>query len=46
VVVASGKEPDLPLRVTGAPEIVRAAMRNGASLVIDLLRHCHIFRKP
>jgi hypothetical protein len=36
VVVAGGKEGDLPLTETGAPEIVRAAMRNGVSLVIDL----------
>lgn len=36
VVVAGGKEGDLPLTVSGAPEIVRAAMHNGVSLVIDL----------
>jgi hypothetical protein len=36
VVVAGGKEGDLPLTESGAPEIVRAAMRNGVSLVIDL----------
>lgn len=36
VVVAGGQEGDLPLTVTGAPEIVRAAMSNGVSLVIDL----------
>lgn len=36
VVVAGGKEGDLPLTEAGAPEIVRAAMRNGVSLVIDL----------
>lgn len=36
VVVAGGEHPDLPLTVNGAPEIVRAAMRNGVSLVIDL----------
>lgn len=36
VVVAGGQEGDLPLTVTGAPEIVRAAMANGVSLVIDL----------
>lgn len=36
IVVAGGQEGDLPLTVTGAPEIVRAAMHNGVSLVIDL----------
>lgn len=36
VVVAGGQEGDLPLTVAGAPEIVRAAMANGVSLVIDL----------
>lgn len=36
VVVAGGEDADLPLTVAGAPEIVRAAMRNGVSLVIDL----------
>lgn len=36
VVVAGGKAGDLPLTVAGAPEIVRAAMQNGVSLVIDL----------
>lgn len=36
VVVAGGKDGDLPLTVAGAPEIVRAAMRGGVSLVIDL----------
>lgn len=36
VVVAGGQEGDLPLTVAGAPEIVRAAMHNGVSLVIDL----------
>lgn len=36
VVVAGGQEGDLPLTVAGAPEIVRAAMRSGVSLVIDL----------
>lgn len=36
IVVAGGAEGDLPLTVEGAPEIVRAAMRNGVSLVIDL----------
>lgn len=36
VVVAGGVDGDLPLTVHGAPEIVRAAMRNGVSLVIDL----------
>lgn len=36
IVVAGGKGSDLPLTVTGAVEIVRAAMKNGVSLVIDL----------
>ncbi len=36
VVVAGGKEGDLPLTVAGAPEIVRAAMKNGVSIVLDL----------
>jgi uncharacterized protein len=36
VVVAGGKNGDLPLSPKGAPEIVRAAMRDGVSLVIDL----------
>jgi hypothetical protein len=36
VVVAGGADGDLPLTVAGAPEIVRAAMANGISLVIDL----------
>jgi hypothetical protein len=36
VVVAGGAEPDLPLTVEGAPALVRAAMQNGVSLVIDL----------
>lgn len=36
VVVAGGQDGDLPLTVTGAAEIVRAAMQNGVSLVIDL----------
>lgn len=36
VVVAGGEDADLPLTVAGAPEIVRAAMRNGVSLIIDL----------
>lgn len=36
VVVAGGAEGDLPLTVESAPEIVRAAMRNGLSIVIDL----------
>jgi len=36
VVVAGGAEGDLPLSVAAAPEIVRAAMKNGVSLVIDL----------
>jgi hypothetical protein len=36
IVVAGGKGADLPLTVTGAVEIVRAAMKNGVSLVLDL----------
>lgn len=36
VVVAGGDKPDLPLTPDGAPEIVRAAMREGVSLVLDL----------
>lgn len=36
VVVAGGEQGDLPLTVSGAAEIVRAAMKNGVSLVIDL----------
>lgn len=36
VVVAGGTHGDLPLTPKGAPEIVRAAMREGVSLVIDL----------
>lgn len=36
IVVAGGKDGDLPLTVASAPEIVRAAMREGVSLVIDL----------
>lgn len=36
VVVAGGKAGDLPLTVASAPEYVRAAMRDGVSLVIDL----------
>lgn len=36
VVVAGGEDGDLPLTPQGAPEIVRAAMRDGVSLVIDL----------
>ena len=36
VVVAGGEQPDLPLTPDGAPEIVRAAMREGVSLVVDL----------
>jgi hypothetical protein len=36
IVVAGGQEGDLPLTVAGAPEIVRAAVANGVSLVIDL----------
>jgi hypothetical protein len=36
VVVAGGEHGDLPLTPKGAPEIVRAAMREGVSLIIDL----------
>jgi hypothetical protein len=36
IVVAGGKRGNLPLTVSGAVEIVRAAMKNGVSLVIDL----------
>jgi hypothetical protein len=36
VVVAGGKAPDLPLTVEGTPELVRAAMKAGVSLVFDL----------
>lgn len=36
VVVAGGQDGDLPLTVAGAPEIVRAAMKGGVSIVIDL----------
>lgn len=36
VVVAGGEHGDLPLRPETAPEIVRAAMREGVSLVLDL----------
>lgn len=36
VVVAGGAHADLPLSPQSAPEIVRAAMREGVSLVIDL----------
>lgn len=36
VVVAGGKHGDLPLTPAGAPEIVRAAMREHVSLVLDL----------
>lgn len=36
IVVAGGEEPDLPLNPASAPEIVRAAMRERVSLVLDL----------
>lgn len=36
VVVAGGEHGDLPLTPQSAPEIVRAAMREGVSLIIDL----------
>lgn len=35
-VVVAGEDADLPLTPESAPEIVRAAMHNGVSLVIDL----------
>ena len=35
-VVAGGREPDLPLTPTSAPEIVRAAIRENIPLIIDL----------
>lgn len=36
IVVAGGEHGDLPLTPASAPEIVRAAMREGISLVVDL----------
>jgi hypothetical protein len=39
VVVAGGREPDLPLTPKSAPEIVRAAIAQNVSLVIDLYDH-------
>lgn len=36
VVVAGGKDGDLPLTVQSAPEIIRAAMKNNIPLVMDL----------
>lgn len=36
IVVAGGEHPDLPLTPHSAPQIVRAAMRENVSLVIDL----------
>lgn len=36
IVVAGGKDGDLPLTVAGTPAIVRAAMQGGISLVVDL----------
>lgn len=36
VVVAGGQEPDLPLTPGGAVEIIRAAMKQNVSVVIDL----------
>lgn len=36
IVIAGGEHGDLPLTPAGAPEIVKAAMREGVSLVIDL----------
>ena len=36
IVVAGGSVPDLPLRPQNAPELIRAAMKSGVSMVIDL----------
>ena len=36
IVVAGGAAPDLPLTPENAPELIRAAMRSGISMVIDL----------
>jgi Mn-dependent DtxR family transcriptional regulator len=36
IVVAGGEQPDLPLTPDSAPEIVRAAMAEGVSIVLDL----------
>lgn len=36
IVVAGGKDADLPLTVAGTPALVRAAMESGISLVFDL----------
>lgn len=36
IVVAGGKDGDLPLTVATAPQIVRAAMQTGVSVVLDL----------
>lgn len=36
IVIAGGRNGDLPLTPQSAPEIVRAAMKNGVSLVLDL----------
>lgn len=36
IVVAGGREPDLPLTESSAPDIVRAALKENISLVIDL----------
>lgn len=36
IVVAGGKDGDLPLTVAGVPAIVRAAMQGGVSVVLDL----------
>src|SRR4051794_34744652 len=36
IVVAGGAQPDLPLTPENAPDLIRAAMRAGVSMVIDL----------
>lgn len=36
IVVAGGAAPDLPLTPENAPDLIRAAMRSGVSMVIDL----------
>lgn len=36
IVVAGGAVPDLPLTPASAPDLIRAAMRSGVSMVIDL----------
>lgn len=36
IVVAGGREPDLPLTESSAPDIIRAALKENISLIIDL----------